>query len=51
MTKKKKNPSNWKEDAIKRAGLNPLCWAVMEELDDGLIVKHKITGEVKVISK
>lgn len=51
MTKKKKVPYNWKDEAIKRAGLNPLCWAVLEELDDGLIVKHKITGEVKVIGK
>ena len=53
MAKKKKVPYNWKDEAIKRAGLNPLCWAVMEELklDDKLIVKHKITGEVKVISK
>ena len=51
MTKKKKVPYNWKDEAIKRAGLNPLCWAVLEELDDKLIVKHKITGEVKVISK
>ena len=48
---KKKAPTNWKEEAIKKAGLNPLCWAVLEELDDGLIVKHKITGEVKVIGK
>ena len=50
MTKKKAS-TNWKDEAIKRAGLNPLCWAVMEELDDRLIVKHKITGEVKVIGK
>ena len=47
----KKTPTNWKDEAIKKAGLNPLCWAVMEELDDKLIVKHKITGEVKVINK
>ena len=48
---KKKTPTNWKDEAIKKAGLNPLCWAVMKELDDKLIMKHKITGEVKVINK
>ena len=50
MTKKKVS-TNWKEEAIKKAGLNHLCWSVMNELDGKLIVKHKITGEVKVINK
>ena len=51
MTKKKKAPGKEHDAAIKRAGLNPLCWVVLKEHDAHLIVKHRATGEIKVIDK
>lgn len=51
MTKKKKAPNNEQNEVIKRAGLNPLCWEVLQDLNHSMIVKHRITGECKVIDK
>lgn len=51
MTKKKKAPNNEQNEVIKRAGLNPLCWEVLQDLNHSMIVKHKVTGEVKLIDK
>lgn len=33
------------------AVLNRLFWVVLQDLNHSLIVKHRITGEVKVINK
>ena len=51
MTKKKKAPGKEQDAAIKRAGLNPLCWVVLEDHGTYLIVKHRINGDVKAIDK
>ena len=51
MTKKKKVPNNGHDDAIKRAGLNTLCWVAIKDLGNALLIKHRITGEIKVIDK
>lgn len=39
------------QEIIKRNGLNALTWMVIKELGHSMIVKHRITGEVKVIDK
>jgi hypothetical protein len=36
---------------IKANGLNPALYQVLDELDNTLIVKHRITGDVKVLDK
>lgn len=36
---------------IKRNGLNPALYVVVTELENRLIVKHRFTGEIKVLSK
>lgn len=34
-----------------RAVLNRLFWVVLQDLNHSMIVKHRFTGEVKVIEK
>ena len=51
MAQKNASPSKAQAETIQRNGLNKLTWVVIKELDHKLIVKHRITGEVKVIGK
>jgi hypothetical protein len=37
--------------AMERSGLSKLRWVVIKELEHLLIIKHRLTGEVKVIDK
>ena len=48
---KKARLSNAQKAVLKSHKMIPLFWTVMEELDKGLIVKHRITGEFRVIGK
>ena len=38
-------------DILKRNGLKPACWAVIDDQDTCIIVKHRITGEIRCLSK
>lgn len=38
-------------DILKSNSLKPACWAVIDEQDAHIIVKHRITGEVRVLDK
>lgn len=49
--KKKRRVTPGHIAALGREGLSRWLWAVIGELRDGLIVKHRITGEVRVIGK
>lgn len=51
MAKKKPAPTKGQSEVIKKQGLSPLCWVVLQELPHSMIVKHRVTGEVKVIDK
>ncbi len=51
MAKKKPEPNKEQNEVIKRNGLKPLCWVVLQDMPNSMIVKHRVTGEVKVISK
>lgn len=51
MAQKNASPSKAQQAVIKRNGLNALTWVVIKELNHSMIVKHRITGEVKVINK
>lgn len=37
--------------AIRRSGLIPVEWIVLEELERYLIIKNKLHGEIRVINK
>ena len=38
-------------EIIKQNKLNPALYVVLQELDRQLILKHRITGNIKVIDK
>lgn len=51
MAKKKKVPTNEQKAALKANGLPDYIWEVTRDLPNSLIVRHRITGEFKVIEK
>lgn len=51
MGQKNATPSKAQMEVIKRNGLSPLLWTVVKELTHSMIVRHRVTGEVKVIEK
>ena len=51
MAQKNATPSKVQAEIMKRNGLNPLAWTVLQDLKYSLIVRHRITGEVKLIDK
>lgn len=51
MGKRYVAPSKEQTEVIKRHGLQPLSWVVIEEFDHAMIIKHRVTGEFKVIEK
>ncbi len=48
---KNTSPTREQREALKKAGLNPLTWAIKKDLPSSLIVLHRITGEFRVINK
>ena len=50
---KQKNatPGKAQQEVLKQNGLNVLVWVVIKELGHSMIIKHRVTGEVKVIEK
>ena len=32
-------------------GINPTLWQLLDELPNTIIIKHRITGEIKVVEK
>ena len=51
MAQKNATPSKAQAEILKRHGLQPLTWTVIKDLAHSMIVKHRITGEFKVIEK
>lgn len=44
-------PSKAQKQVLERNGLLPHVWAVVKEFPHSMIVRHRITGEFKVIDK
>lgn len=51
MAQKNATPRKEQQQAIKRAGLRSHHWTVIQELRRSLIIRNRITGEVKLIGK
>ena len=51
MAQKNATPSKEQQAVMKRNDLQPACWTVLQDLHHSMIVRHRITGEVKVIDK
>lgn len=51
MAQKNATPSKEQAKVLERNGLNKLTWVVIQDFSKSMIVKHRITGEVKHINK
>ena len=51
MAQKNATPTKAQQEVLKRNGLNVLEWVIIKELNHSMIVKHRNTGEVKIIDK
>ena len=36
---------------LSEQGINPALWQLLDELPNTIIIKHRITGEIKVVEK
>ena len=48
---KRADPNKEQAECIRRAGLVPHEFTVIRELDRSLFIRHRVTGEFKMISK
>lgn len=51
MAQKNATQSKGQRAIIKKNGLQPMYWTVLQDFSDSMIIRHRITGEVKVIDK
>lgn len=51
MSQKNATPTKEQQKILQMNGLIAHVWVVVKELPHSLIVKHRITGEFKVLSK
>ena len=48
---KRSDPTKEQAEFIRRAGLVPHEFTVIKELGHTMLIRHRVTGEVKMISK
>ena len=51
MAQKNATPSRKQQEIMRKSGLNSVLYVVIKELNHSMIVKHRITGEIKVLDK
>lgn len=51
MAQKNATPTREQQEVMRRNGLNSVLWTVIKDLQHSMIVRHRITGDVKVIGK
>ena len=51
MAQKNATPTKEQKEVLARNGLKEMCWVVVKDLQSSMIVKHRITGEFKVLDK
>lgn len=51
MAQKNASPTRAQARVLEKNGLNKLTWVVIKDLNHSMIVRHRVTGEVKVIDK
>ena len=51
MGQKNATPSKLQQEIIKRSKLNPALYVVVKDLQHSMIVKHRITGEFRMLDK
>lgn len=48
---KNATPTKEQQRVLEKAGLTPHLWAVIKDLQYSMIVRHRVTGEFKHITK
>lgn len=51
MAQKNATPCKQQLETIKKNGLNPALFVVLQDLQYSMIIKNRITGEVRLIDK
>ena len=51
MMQKNASPTREQRQIMERHGLKPRWWTVLRNLNHNLIVKNKLTGEIKYLEK
>ena len=51
MAQKNATPTTEQKAVLERNGLKAACWVVVKDLPHSMIIKHRITGEFKLINK
>ena len=51
MAQKNAMPSRKQQEIMRKNGINSVLYVVIKELDHSMIVKHRITGDIKVLDK
>lgn len=51
MAQKNATPNKEQKAVLARYGLKDMCWVVIQDFPHGMIVRHRITGEVKMLDK
>lgn len=51
MAQKNATPSKEQQESIRKNGLRPWEWTVLQNLHHTMIIKHRFSGEVKLIKK
>ena len=51
MAQKNASPARRQARILEKRGLSRLTWSVIRELKYTLVVRHRITGEVRYINK
>ena len=51
MKQKNATPTKEQQEVLKKHGLNGVTWAVVKDFSYSMIVKHRITGEFKMLEK
>lgn len=51
MAQKNATPTKEQQAMLKANGLNPLFWVIVKDLMDSVIVRNRLSGEFKLVSK
>ena len=51
MAQKNASPTKEQVRVLEKNGLNKLTWVVIQDFSKSMIIKHRVTGEVKHIDK
>lgn len=51
MAQKNATPTKEQSRVLEKNGLKPPLWVVVKDLQHSMIVRHRITGEFKLIDK